>query len=660
MCLPNVLLAVALLPIFAVAQTPTSTASAAPTAADAQAFMDRAQVELLALANEAGRAGWVQETFITDDTEAISAKANERLLTKTNELVVEARRFDGMQLPPDLARKFMLLRLNGSPTDPKLVTELTQVASSLDGMYGKGKYCRAAAGAASAGSDGEHCLGIDQIDVLMAKSRDPKELQQLWEGWHTISPPMREKYARLVELSNQGAREFGFRDTGDLWRSGYDMKPEEFSAELERTWKQLEPLYKELHAYVRFKLIEKYGAAAERPDGMIPAHLLGNMWAQEWGNIYDIVAPAPVTGGFKMYNLEDALKQQIYQKDRSTGLALFGDCENATVAPRSGPCAARDSNVVRTGELAAAKQMARYGEGFFTSLGFEPLPATFWERSQFIKPRDRDVVCHASAWNVDNDQDLRIKMCITVDADNFTTVHHEQGHNFYQRAYRKQPFLFRNGANDGFHEAIGDSIALSITPEYLKQLKLIDEIPPAEADIPLQLRTALDKIAFLPFGLLIDKWRWQVFSGETKSADYNRAWWELREKYQGVAPPVERTEANFDPGAKYHIPGNVPYARYFLARVYQFQFYKAMCDASGYKGPLNRCSFYGSKEAGAKLNTMLEAGQSQPWQQTLKSMTGEDHLDAGPMVEYFQPLYTWLKQQNAANKVKVGWSTESK
>ncbi|HEY6414342.1 MAG TPA: M2 family metallopeptidase [Edaphobacter sp.] len=627
MRLPTELLAVVLLPIFAVAQTSTSTASAAPTVAEARAFMDRAEVDLLARANEASRAAWVQETFITDDTEAISAKANERLLTKTNELVVEARRFDGMQLPPDLARKFMLLRLNGSPTDPKLVAELTQVASSLDGMYGKGKYCRTTSGgAASAGSDGEHCLGIDELDVLMAKSRDPKELQELWEGWHTISPPMREKYARLVELSNQGAREFGFKDTGYLWRSGYDMKPEEFSAELERTWKQLEPLYQELHAYVRFKLIEKYGAAAERPDGMIPAHLLGNMWAQEWGNIYDVVAPAPVAGGFKMYDLEGALKKQI------------GD-----VPP-----------------LDAAKKLAKYGEGFFTSLGFESLPATFWVRSQFIKPRDRDVVCHASAWNIDNDQDLRIKMCITIDADNFTTVHHEQGHNFYQRAYRKQPFLFRNGANDGFHEAIGDSIALSITPEYLKQLKLIDEIPPAEADIPLQLRTALDKIAFLPFGLLIDKWRWQVFSGETKPADYNRAWWELREKYQGVAPPVERTEANFDPGAKYHIPGNVPYARYFLARVYQFQFYKAMCDASGYKGPLNRCSFYGSKEAGAKLNAMLEAGQSQPWQQTLKGMTGEDHLDAGPMIEYFQPLYTWLKQQNAANKVKVGWSAEAK
>jgi peptidyl-dipeptidase A len=430
--------------------------------------------------------------------------------------------------------------------------------------------------------------------------------------------------ARFVEISNQGARELGVSDTGALWRSRYDMPDKEFSAELERTWQQLRPLYEELQAYVRFKLIQKYGAAAQRPDGMIPAHLLGNMWAQAWGNIYDIVAPlaAPPT-----YDLEAALNRQI---------------PNATSTDHEK-------------QLEAAKTLAHYGDSFYQSLGLESLPSTFYERSQFIRPRDRDVDCHASAWDIDGNQDLRVKMCIHIDADNFTTVHHEEGHNEYQRAYRKLPFLFRGAANDGFHEAIGDSIALSITPEYLKQLHLIDTIPPPDADIPLQLRTALDKVAFLPFGLLIDKWRWQVFSGQTGSADYNKAWWQLREQYQGVAPPVSRTEADFDPGAKNHIPANVPYARYYLAAIYQFQFYKAMCEASGYKGPLNRCSFFGSKAAGAKLNTMLEAGASQPWQVTLKTMTGTDHLDAAPLVEYFQPLYAWLRQENARNQSKPGW-----
>jgi len=373
------------------------------------------------------------------------------------------------------------------------------------------------------------------------------------------------------------------------------------------------------------------------------------MWAQEWGNIYPIVAPTdPKFSGFKMVDLEAALQKQIAAKDPAAALAM--QCASVTVDGKMNPaCMVANSDPLHAAQIAAGKDMVKYGENFFVSLGFPKLPDTFWERSQFVHPRDREVVCHASAWDLDAENDLRVKMCIQVNEDYFTTVHHELGHNFYQRAYDKQPMLFRNGANDGFHEAIGDAVALAITPDYLKQLGLIDTIPPAEADIPLQLRTALDKVAFLPFGLALDKWRWEVFSGKVKPAEYNKEWWALREKYQGVAPPVERTEADFDPGAKNHIPTNVPYARYFLARIYQFQFFKAMCDASGYKGPLNRCSFYGSKAAGEKLAKMLEAGQSKPWQETLKEMTGEDHLDAQAMLDYFAPLYQWLKEQNAKN-----------
>jgi peptidyl-dipeptidase A len=577
-----------------------------PTVADAQAFMDKAEAELLTLSTEGQQAGWVQETYITSDTEALSSRALERAIARTTELVEESKQFDGLDLPTELRRKFMLLKLGlqmPAPRNPKGREELTQIATSLNGSYGAGKYCL--------GSDASKCMGIDEIDVRMAQSRDPKELQDLWVGWHKIGAPMRDRYARFVELSNQGAKELGFTDTGVIWRSGYDMKPEEFSADLERLWAQVEPLYRELHAYVRKKLITRYGASAERPDGMIPANLLGNMWAQEWGNIYELVAPpsAPPT-----YDLGEILQER--QVD--------------------------------------ARGVVQYGERFFESLGFSALPQTFWQRSMLTKPRDRDVVCHASAWDVDSDQDVRLKLCIHVTSDDFITVHHELGHNYYQLAYRHQPFSFRNGANDGFHEAIGDAIALSITPEYLKKVGLITKVPPVSADIPLLLRTALDKVAFLPFGLLIDKWRWEVFSGRVKPQDYNKAWWALRERYQGVAPPVQRSEADFDPGAKYHIPSNTPYARYFLARIYQFQFYKAMCDASGYKGPLNRCSFFESKEAGAKLNAMLELGQSKPWPEAMRVMTGQNKADASPMLEYFQPLLAWLKEQNHGGK--TGWT----
>ena len=619
---------------FAVAQGP-ATSKDSPTLAEAQAFVNRANAELLKVNTDAGHADWTAETDITDDTEATSARLNEHSTALTLQLTAESHRFDQVELPPQLRRQIKLLQVTApaAPKEPDLLAEQTRLAAQLTGMYGKGKFCPDTP-AGQEPAPGARCIGIDEISAIMAKSHDPAELTKLWVGWHAIGAPMKDKYARFVELQNIGAKELGYNDTGELWRANYDMTPAEFSAELERAWKQLEPLYRALHDYVRTRLIAQYGKAAERPDGMIPAQLLGNMWAQEWGNIYDIVAPTDAKlSQFKPLDLEAALKQQIAAKDPAAAPAFI-------------PGADLSSDAGHAAQLAAGRDMVHYGEDFFKSLGFAPLPKSFWERSQFVHPRDREVVCHASAWDVDSADDLRVKMCIEVSADYFTTVHHELGHNFYQRAYNMQPFLFRNGANDGFHEAIGDSIALSITPAYLKTLGLATAEPPAEADIPLQLRTALDKVAFLPFALALDKWRWGVFSGQIKPADYNNAWWALREQYQGVAPPVERSEADFDPGAKNHIPTNVPYARYFLARIYQFQFFKAMCDASGYKGPLNRCSFYGSKAAGNKLNTMLAAGQSQPWQQTLKEMTGTDHLDAQAMLDYFAPLYVWLKEEN--------------
>jgi len=608
-----------------------------PTVAEAQAFLDRANAEMLKLSIDANRAQWTVETNITDDTEATSALINEIANGRTLELVAESHRFDKLELPSPLRRQMMLLQVNApaAPKDPKLLAEQSELAAQLTGMYGKGKYCPPAAPGTESRAD--RCMGIDAISGLMAKSRDPEELTRLWVGWHAIGAPMREKYARMMALQNVGAKELGYGDTGELWRAGYDMTPAQFSAEIERTWTQLEPLYRELHTYVRNRLIAKYGKVAERPDGLIPAQLLGNMWAQEWGNIYDVVAPTdPTLAQFKPLDLESALKKQIAAKDPAAAPAFLAGTDLSSDAGHSA-------------QQAAARDMVHYGENFFVSLGLPALPKTFWERSQFVHPRDREVVCHASAWDIDQADDLRVKMCIEVNEDYFTTVHHELGHNYYQRAYNQLPFLLRNGANDGFHEAIGDSIALSITPAYLKKLGLAESEPPAAADIPLQLRTALDKVAFLPFALALDKWRWQVFSGEIKPADYNQAWWALRAKYQGVAPPVERSEADFDAGAKNHVPTNVPYIRYFLARIYQFQFYKAMCDASGYTGPLNRCSFYGSKAAGDRFEKMLATGQSQPWQQTLKEMTGSDHLDAQPMLDYFAPLYSWLKEQNQAS-----------
>ena len=580
-------------------------AAAPPTPAEAKAFVEQAEQKLLALTVESDRASWVQSNFITDDTEALAATAGERRAVVAAALAKEATRFDGLALPEDVARKLKLLKLSlvlAAPLNPAESAELARLAASMEGAYGKGKYC----------APGKECLDLTALEKKMAETRDPKELLELWKGWHAIAPPLKNDYARATELSNKGARELGFADTGAMWRSKYDMSPEAFAKEVDRLWEQVRPLYLSLHAYVRHQLRKQYGDAVVPAKGPIPAHLLGNMWAQTWGNIYPLVAPKDADPG---YDLTALLKAKKVDE----------------------------------------KEMVRYGERFFTSLGFAPLPATFWERSLFTKPRDREVVCHASAWDIDAVDDLRIKMCIAITAEEFAVVHHELGHNFYQRAYNKQPGLFRDSANDGFHEAIGDTIALSITPGYLKQLGFIAAEPPASKDIGLLMQMALEKVAFLPFGLLIDQWRWKVFSGEVPPARYNQAWWDLRLKYQGVSPPVARTEADFDAGAKYHIPASVPYARYFLADILQFQFHRDLAKTAGCTGAVNRCSIYANKAAGKKLNEMLEMGLAKPWLDALEKISDQKTMDATAVLDYFAPLKEWLDEEIRKEKIPVGW-----
>ena len=576
---------------------PTST-NGTGTVAEAQKFMDDVEKRLTDLNIKFARADWVKSTYITDDTEKLSADANTELIAATTEFAEAAKRFDGVDLPVDLQRKMKLLKLSltlPAPKDEKDRKELTEIAARMEGEYGKGKYC-------PEGDKGK-CLSLPDLENILAESRDPEELKKAWLGWHQIAQPIRKDYVRFVELSNRGAQEMGFKDTGAMWRTKYDMEPDAFAAEMERLWQQVKPLYDSLYTYTRRKLSEKYGKEVVPEDKPIPAHLLGNMWAQTWSNVYPLLAPGTSDRG---YDLTKTLK----------------------------------------GRNTDPKQMVRYGEGFFTSLGFEALPQTFWERSLFAKPVDHDVVCHASAWDIDYEKDVRLKMCVNINEEDFSVVHHELGHNYYQMAYAAQPFLFRDSANDAFHEAIGDTIALSVTPPYLKQLGLIDTVPDPSADIGFLLNRALDKVAFLPFGYLVDQWRWKVFSGEIKPDNYNKAWWDLREKYQGVSAPVPRTEQDFDPGAKYHVPANTPYARYFLAAILQFQFHRALCREAGFNGPLYQCSIYGNKRAGDKLHAMLAMGLSKPWPEALKAMTGEDKMDATAIIDYFAPLKTWLDEQN--------------
>lgn len=571
---------------------------------DARAFVEMAETQLLELWIRAERANWIQQNFITDDTAAVAARANADVMAATIDLASDAARFDQAALADDVRRKLVLLKTSVAaiaPSDATLQKELSDILVAMEAAYGRGRYC---------GENGDECVDLPTLERTMAESRDTDELLDLWDGWRSVSQAYRDKYERFVEIANAGAVELGFADTGEMWRSRYDMPPEAFQAELDDLWLQVRPLYESMHCLVREELGNQYGTAIVPPDEPIPAHLLGNMWGQTWGNVYEMVEPS---GGGSGYDLTRQLE-------------------------RSG---------------VDAVEMVRYAERFFSSLGFSPLPQTFWDRSLFVKPADRDVVCHASAWNLDFKDDLRIKMCIGINDEDFITVHHELGHNYYQRAYQSQDALHRTSANDGFHEGIGDTIALSITPEYLVKVGLVDRIPSPDNDVGLLLRQALDKVAFLPFGLLVDQWRWKVFSGEITPDDYNASWWDLREEYQGVRSTLPRDEINFDAGAKYHVPANVPYTRYFVAHILQFQFHRALCDAAGFEGPLHRCSIFESRKAGSLLGEMLAMGASQPWPDALEVVAGTRRMDATAMLDYFAPLQAWLDQQNTGRR--CGW-----
>jgi peptidyl-dipeptidase A len=623
-------------------------ATTAPADETADQFVARVNAEYKAMFPELTAAQWLSSTYINDDSQLLSSKANERFLAQLKRWIDQSRKFEGQQMSPESARAIMLLKLSTAlppPKDPAKLTELTKIAAKMEGDYGSGEYCKTE-------GDAKSCRQLGELEDVLRSDRDYDAQLDAWAGWHTISKPMRKDYTRFVELVNEGARDLGYADAGELWRSGYDMTPAEIAAETDRLWGQVKPLYEQLHCYTRTRLGARYGAdRGQVAGGLLPGHLMGNMWQQDWGNLWDILQPYENAGSL---DITASLERQ-YREGYAAQL----------VSSTELPSAERNEEAERAAQLDIAKKMTERAEEFYTSLGMQKLPPSYWEKTQFIKPRDRDVVCHASAWDMNMEGDVRTKMCIKPNEEDFTTIYHELGHVYYYLAYNKLPPVFQAGAHDGFHEAIGDTIVLAMTPKYLQSIGLVsgpvETAAEGDADnealINSQMRMALAKVAFMPFGLMIDRWRWGVFDGSITPANYNKAWWDLKAKYQGVAPVSPRGEDFFDPGAKYHVPGNTPYTRYFLSHVLQFQFYKALCDAAGYKGPLYECSFAGNKAAGQKFQAMLSKGASQPWQKTMSELTGGEKMDAGAVLEYFAPLQKWLAEQNAGQQ--CGWSASA-
>jgi peptidyl-dipeptidase A len=584
-------------------------------AAEAKQFVAEMDGELRKLAVAQSVAEWDNETDITDAHGEVAAKAGADLSSAVTRLIKASQKFAPVadKLDPATKRQLLLLRYqSAAPVDPKLAQELAKVGEDMTSLYGKG-VCKKV-------KDKETCKIVDDYSKILEDSRKPAEMLAAWKTWHDeIGHEERDLFARYVELANQGAREIGFANLAEQWRGGYDMTPDAFETDVDRLWGQVKPLYDQLHCYARRQLNKKYGDKVVPKTGPIPAHVFGNMWGQSWEYVYPELEPFK---GVAAIDVTPALAKKFPAKPDA---------------------------------LKSAKEMVQIGEAFYESLGMDPLPPTFWERSMLLDPMPaRHAVCHASAWDVTFSNDLRIKMCIKPKQEDLWTIHHELGHDYYFHAYYTLPILFQQGANDGFHEAIGDTIQLSMTPEYLKTKGLLDNVVKNDkATINAQMRVALEKIAFLPWGLLIDKWRWDVFAGKIKPDQYNQHWWDLRLKYQGMAPPLARAATDFDPGAKFHVASNTPYMRYFLAAVLQFQFHRALCKKAGFTGPLHECSIYGNKEAGAAYQKMLALGASKPWQDALYELTGEREMDATAILEYFAPLQKWLEEQNKGQQ--CGW-----
>ena len=556
-------------------------------------------------------ASWISSNFITYDSQKVIADYGTKSTLKSLQRSREAASFDGLDTSKENQRMLNILKSSfvmPPPLDEELASELSEITTSLEAMYGSGEYC----------FDYEECYDLEAFESIIDNSRDPKELLRAWEGWHEIGKPMKPMYMRMVDIGNQGSVDLGYEGLSDLWFSKYDMPAEDFLDDTDRVWSEVKPLYDALHCHVRAKLNEHYGDEVISKTGPLPVHMLGNMWGQSWSNIYDLV---------------------YEEKPDSKYIDV--------------------TKIINEKSLSEI-EMVEYAEDFFISMGFKPLPKTFWERSLFVKPRDRSVVCHASAWNLDPaNNDLRIKMCIEKNEEDFITIHHELGHIFYYQAYNHIPTVFQAGANDGFHEAFGDLLTLSITPDYLVDIGFISEDDAEEAKqdpIGLLMKQALDGVVIVPWALMLDKWRSGVFDGDIDESNLNSSWWSLREEYQGINTSYERSENYFDPGAKYHIPGNTPYTRYYLASIMQYQFHEALCNLINYDGYLHECSIYGNKEAGDRIITTMAMGQSLPWQDAFENLTGSRQLSGKSIMNYYAPLKEWLDEENK-NRT-CGWSEE--
>ncbi|KAB0790846.1 hypothetical protein PPYR_14878 [Photinus pyralis] len=565
-------------------------------------------------------AAWKYASNITEENLKEQLDVSKESAKETKEDWLETIKFNWRSFGDyDLRRQFEKLSILGKSALPEeKFLKLEKIISDMQTIYSTAKICDH--------KNKTKCdLVLDpEITDILANSRDPEELKHVWVEWRHKNAPAKELFRDYVKYANEAAVLNNFTSNTGFWL--YDYESPTFVQDVESIWEQLKPIYTQLHAYIRTKLRQRYGDIVSE-KGPIPAHLLGNMWAQSWSNIADFTLPHPSA---KRADITSELLNQGYD----------------------------------------ALKMFKTAEEFFVSLNLKKMTPEFWERSILVKPNDgRELVCHASAWDFFDKKDFRIKQCTSVNFEDFTTAHHEMGHIQYYLQYSDQPVVYRQGANDGFHEAVGDVMSLSVSStKHLKRIGLIDANTPDNdaVDLNALFMIGLDKIAFLPFGYLMDKWRWGIFDGNITAEDYNCKWWEYRTSIQGVEPPVDRSEDDFDAAAKYHIVADVPYLRYFVSFVIQFQFHRAACELAGEYDPedptkpLHKCDIYHSTKAGESIAKMLQMGSSRPWPDAMEVLTGQRKMDASGLLEYFRPLHKWLEAENKKNGAYIGWESTQK
>jgi len=590
------------------------------TESQAADFIAKAELELQVITISSTFDEWDYATNINEETKKKKTKSSEEYSKLSKKLGKEAQSFDLNQIQDyDVKRKLNMLKNIGTAALPEdKLSEFLDLTTSMAEMYSTAKV--------PSRDNRRHQLSLEpEVSEVMARSRDPEELRYYWEQWRRATGErMGDQYRQYIDLYNEAATLNGFSDASQMKVDPYESAT--FQQEMEATWQGLKPLYEQLHAYVRHKLHRYYGDRVMEATGAMPAHILGNMWAQQWNNIADLVKPYPDKPSI---DVTEAMVKQGW----------------------------------------TPKVMFEKADDFFQSLGLRRVPAEFWSGSMIERPEDgREVICHASAWDFYNAKDFRIKQCTRVTQEDFITVNHEMGHIQYQMQYSNLSHLYRDGANPGFHEGVADILSLAVdTGTYYQKLGLLSpdlDISDEETNINILFDMALKRVAFLPFAYLVDKYRWDLYSGRVAREDMNCHWWKLRSEIQGLRPPSQRSSAQFDAGSKFHVAADIGYVRYFTAFIYEFQFYRELCLASGKyvpgdpSKPLHQCNFYGSKAAGAKLREMLRMGASRPWKEVMEVMTGEPRMDTAAIREYFRPLEAWLEAENTRHGVRVGWDHE--